>query len=84
MVPNNRSRRLWFKSSKLDPPTDYPGRRNGKNFRKGEKTCHSGGLIPFPHLDEIHLHAVLQERLAALQRRRRGLWSKVWRFFWGD
>ena len=28
MVPNNRIRRYWPNSSKLDPPADYPGRGN--------------------------------------------------------
>jgi hypothetical protein len=83
MVPNNRSRRFWLKSSKLDRPTAYPRRGDKKNSRKGDKASHPGGLVPFPHIDEIHLHALLHERLTALPRTRRGLWSKVWRFLWG-
>jgi hypothetical protein len=39
---------------------------------------------PPPSPEEIWFHALLNERLATLQRERRSLWSKIWRFFWGD
>jgi hypothetical protein len=39
---------------------------------------------PLPSPEEIQFHALLIERLLALHRKRRGLWSKIRRFFWGD
>ena len=49
MVPNNRIRRFFFSSSKLDPPTDYPGRRNEDNLQKGDKGTDSGSPVLFWH-----------------------------------
>src|SRR5438270_3892197 len=37
-----------------------------------------------PSLDAIRLQALLNERLWSLNRERRGLWSKIWRYLWGD
>jgi hypothetical protein len=37
-----------------------------------------------PSLEEVRVHALLFERLAALRRRRRGFWGKLWAFLRGD
>jgi hypothetical protein len=108
MVPNNRIRRFWFDSSKLNPSADYPGRRDKENLRKdysADRTCDSEGpdlfFSRFPDFtrsrrtpdsayrtpqisEEAFAHAELHERLMARWRKRRGLWSKIWRFLWGD
>jgi hypothetical protein len=39
---------------------------------------------PAPSPEQVRLHALLNDRLFALQGERRGLWSKIRRFFWGD
>jgi hypothetical protein len=40
----------------------------------------AGRTIRIP--EESRIHALLHERLIALGRSRRGLWSRLWRFVW--
>jgi hypothetical protein len=37
-----------------------------------------------PSPAEVRVHALLNERLAALRRSRRGLWSRIWHSIRGD
>jgi hypothetical protein len=75
MVPNNRIRGFWFNSPRLNSPHDFAGSRMTLPPPDGPP------LSP----EEIRFHAMLHQRLMALQPKRSGVWSKIWRFFaWGD
>jgi hypothetical protein len=73
MIPNNRMRRYSLSPFKPDPPPDF-GR-----FRRMPRLAYR----PLPIPKEARIHALLHDRLTALRRTRRGLWSRFWRFISG-
>ena len=50
---------------------------------------HTGFVVPLderrpPTFEEVRFHSQLSERLRNLRRERRGFWSKIWHYVWGD
>jgi hypothetical protein len=73
MVPNHRLRRFWFDSSERKPAPDL-GR---------SRMMLPAAYRPFPIPAEARIHALLHERLTALRRPPRSLWSRIWQFVRG-
>jgi hypothetical protein len=74
MIQNNRLHDSWFDSPKLNLPTE---------FAPNEL------MLPPPYRssltsEEIRQHAELHRRLMALRHKRSGVWSRIWRFVWGN
>jgi hypothetical protein len=76
MVPHNRIQGFWVRSIEPEPPVS-PG---ALSFRGALLLAQQSPPSP----EEKRLHAMLHDRIFALQRERPGLWSRLRRFFWGD